>query len=55
VGTAYRVEETGSKGTCQLKKTAKDSEWFSLAVDEPTGMSNTLQLVFFIREVNAKF
>jgi len=55
VGTAYRVEETGSKIMCQLKNKAKDSEWFSLTVNEPTDMSNTLQLLFIIRGVTAKF
>jgi hypothetical protein len=36
MGTDYRVEETVSKVTCQLKNKAKDSEWFSLALDKPT-------------------
>ena len=54
VGTAYRAEETGSKITCQLKNNAKDSEWFSLAV-EPKYLSNTLQLLFLIRGVTAIF
>jgi hypothetical protein len=52
---AYRVEEIRSKITCHLKNIAKDSEWVSLALDEPTGMSNTLELLFFIRGVIVKF
>lgn len=51
----YRVEEIRSKITCHLKNKAKDSEWVSLALDEPTGMSNTLELLIFIRGVIAKF
>jgi hypothetical protein len=55
VGTTYRVEETGSKITCQLKNKSRYSEWFFLAVDEPTDMPDALQLLFFIRGVTAKF
>ncbi|XP_033606233.1 general transcription factor II-I repeat domain-containing protein 2 isoform X2 [Cryptotermes secundus] len=52
---ARRAEDIGSNITNQLIKKANDFEWFSLALDELTDITDTAQLLLFIRRVNADF
>ncbi|PNF17745.1 hypothetical protein B7P43_G07069 [Cryptotermes secundus] len=52
---ARRVEDIGSNITNQLINKANDFEWFSLALDESTDITDTAQLLLFIRGVNADF
>ncbi|PNF36282.1 hypothetical protein B7P43_G06505 [Cryptotermes secundus] len=52
---ARRVEDIGSNITNQLINKADDFEWFSLALDESTDITDTAQLLLFIRGVNADF
>ncbi|PNF32668.1 hypothetical protein B7P43_G13122 [Cryptotermes secundus] len=52
---ARRVEDIGSDITNQLINKANDFEWFSLALDESTDITDTAQLLLFIRGVNADF
>lgn len=52
---AQRAEDTGSNITSQLKNKTNNLQWFFLALDEPTDITDTGQLMLFIRGVNAKF
>lgn len=49
-----RVEDIWNNINSQLKNKANDLEWFSLALDEPTDVIDTTQLLF-IQGVSAKF
>jgi hypothetical protein len=52
---ARRVEDIGSNINSQLNNKANDFEWFSLALDESTDVTDTAQLLLFIGGVNAEF
>lgn len=45
---AQNIEKT-------LKDTARDFEYFSLACDETTDITNIVQLVIFVRGITAEF
>lgn len=49
----WRVEDTGSNINSHVQNKVDDFEWFSLALDELTGITNSAQL--FIQGVNAEF
>ncbi|CAM5176061.1 unnamed protein product [Natator depressus] len=52
---AHRIEDIGSNIIFQLNEKAKKFEWFSLALDESTDVSDTSQLLLFIRGVGSNF
>ncbi|KOX68953.1 General transcription factor II-I repeat domain-containing protein 2 [Melipona quadrifasciata] len=53
--TVRRVEDIESNIKSQLKGKAKSFKWFSLAVDESTDITDTAQLMLFIRGINTEF
>ena len=50
-----RIEEIGGNLYAHLLQKTKKYEFFSLALDESTGVQDTAQLLIFIRGVNANF
>ncbi|XP_076356891.1 general transcription factor II-I repeat domain-containing protein 2-like [Tachypleus tridentatus] len=48
-------EDIGSNIVSQLKDRAKEFEYFFIVLDESTDVSDTLQLLLFIRGVNINF
>ena len=53
--TVRRVDDIGNHIKSQLKDKAKGFKWFSLALDESTDITDTAQLLLFIRGVNTEF
>lgn len=52
---ARRTEDLGKNFVRQLKGACKDFEWFSIAMDESTDVTDSAQVLLFIRGVNSKF
>ncbi|CAM4457261.1 unnamed protein product [Lepidochelys olivacea] len=50
-----RIEDIGSNIIFQMNEKAKKFEWFSLALDESTDVSDTSQLLLFIHGVGSNF
>lgn len=51
---ARRTEDLGKNFVRQLKGACKDFEWFSIAMDESTDVTDSAQVLLFIRGVNSK-
>ncbi|KAI5150109.1 hypothetical protein ENBRE01_1306 [Enteropsectra breve] len=52
---ARRIDEIGNNITDQLVERTKAFKWFSLALDESTDITDTAQLLIFIRGISAEF
>ncbi|XP_076343055.1 general transcription factor II-I repeat domain-containing protein 2-like isoform X1 [Tachypleus tridentatus] len=50
-----RAEELGENIALQIRQKARNSQWYSLALDESTDLSSASQLLVFIRGVNLDF
>lgn len=54
VNTFARQTDLGKNFVRQLKGACKDFEWFSIAMDELTDVTDPAQVLLFIRGVNSK-
>lgn len=52
---ARRTEDIGNNFAHQMKDVCKDFEWFSIALDESTDVSDSAQVLLFVRGVNSEF
>lgn len=52
---ARRTEDLGNNVVYQLKDACKDFEWFSIALDESTDVTDSAQVLLFVRGVNSDF
>lgn len=52
---ARRTEDLGKNFAHQLKDACKDFEWFSIAMDESTDVTDSAQVLLFVRGVNSEF
>lgn len=52
---ARRTEDLGKNFVRQLKGACKDFEWFSIAMDELTDVTDSAQVLLFIGGVNSVF
>lgn len=53
--TVRRIEEISNDIEVQLKQKVSKFQWFSLTIDESTDITDTAQLLIFIRGVNSEF
>uniref|UniRef100_A0AAG5D2H1 SPIN-DOC-like zinc-finger domain-containing protein n=1 Tax=Anopheles atroparvus TaxID=41427 RepID=A0AAG5D2H1_ANOAO len=53
--TVRRIEEISNDIEVQLKQKVSKFQWFSLTIDESTDVTDTAQLLIFIRGVNSEF
>jgi len=53
--TVRRIEDIGRDIESQFKENAKHFKWYSLTLDESTDITDTAQLLMFIRGVNNDF